>query len=513
MDETKKLPKPALVALLVALGASVPYLHPALARLRLVSAADVSRTLGAFRGVPRVPLLRRNEIPPPLPSQEATGAPPPAAHVESRAVAEGPRGPVPASPGTPIEDPAGDLSRFFAALDRVEKGESGALARISHYGDSPLTGDMISGEARSMLQKQFGNGGPGFVLAGRPWGWYGHRGIALDAKGWTPHSPLLTWGNGGHYGLGLVSFSSASAGARSDVAWEKGRFTRAEVTFTVAPGNGTLLVSVDGGAEEAVPTAGAERRTARFVAAAPEGAARIALRPKGDGEVTVYGVTLETAGPGLVYDALGANGSSVHALALADAKGWIDSLALRGSDLVILNYGTNESGNEAIAGPHYVRELVGLVGRVRTALPEASVLIMAPMDRGARGPEGEITTMPAIPKIVEAQRKAAQEARCAFFDTYAAMGGDGTMARWYRSEPRLVTGDFTHTTFAGSERVARLLVDALLGARAARGGPPPAAGAPAGTDAPTAPAAPAPTAPAGDAGSSLPASAAERPPG
>jgi lysophospholipase L1-like esterase len=481
VSKTRKVPKTAIVALLVALGASIPYLHPALARLRLISAADVSRGLGSFRGERRFPLVRRNELPP-ADEVEATGPATVTAPAEVPKTVEGPRFPAEASPGTAIEDPTGELSRFFSALDRVEKGEAGALVRISHYGDSPLTGDMISGEARRMLQKRFGDGGPGFVLAGRPWGWYGHRGIALDAKGWTAHSPLLKWGNGGHFGLGLVSFTSADPGAKSEVAWERGRFTRAEVSFTVAPGNGTLLVSVDGGAEEAILTAGPDRRTARFVAAAPDGATRVVLRPKGDGAVTVYGVTLETAGPGLVYDALGANGSSVHALALTDAKGWIDALALRGSDLVILNYGTNESGTEGIAGPRYVRELEGIVGRVRAALPEASVLVMAPMDRGARGPDGEIATLPEIPRIVEAQRRAALGAKCAFFDTYAAMGGDGTMARWYRSEPRLVTGDFTHTTFTGSDRVARLLVDALLAARAAREGrtpppPAPAAGA------------------------------------
>ena len=92
----------------------------------------------------------------------------------------------------------------------------------------------------------------------------------------------------------------------------------------------------DGGADEAVTTAGPERRTARFVAAAPEGASRIALRAKGDGEVTVYGVTLETAGAGLVYDALGANGASVHFLSLLNASSWEQALALRRSDLVIL---------------------------------------------------------------------------------------------------------------------------------------------------------------------------------
>jgi hypothetical protein len=41
------------------------------------------------------------------------------------------------------------------------------------------------------------------------------------------------------------------------------------------------------------------------------------------------------------------------------------------------------------------------------------------------------------------------------------MGGPGTMGRWYDSDPRLVSGDFTHTTKQGSDRVARLLAKAL----------------------------------------------------
>jgi hypothetical protein len=65
------------------------------------------------------------------------------------------------------------------------------------------------------------------------------------------------------------------------------------------------------------------------------------------------------------------------------------------------------------------------------------------------------------------------------------------MARWYESEPRLVTGDFTHTTFAGSARVARLLVGALGRAYEAwkAGKAPPAPGAE-----PPAPATPSPAA-------------------
>ena len=45
---------------------------------------------------------------------------------------------------------------------------------------------------------------------------------------------------------------------------------------------------------------------------------------------------------------------------------------------------------------------------------------------------------PTIPRIVALQQRVAHETGCAFFDTYTAMGGEGTMARWYGAHPRLV---------------------------------------------------------------------------
>jgi lysophospholipase L1-like esterase len=462
----KKLSKTATAALLVAFGAVVPYLGSGLERLRIITAGDLVRIGGAFRGEPRAPLVRWNETLPGA-SSSVPAPRPTAVVVPAKPARPIRRLPLEAPPVVPIEDPSNELGRFFERLAHVEEGEAGALARVTHLGDSPLTGDLISGEAREMLQAELGDGGPGFVLAARPWGWYGHQGIGIEAKGWTASSPLFAPGNGGHHGLGLVSFTSASDGARSEIREAKGKFTRADVTFTAAPGGGTLLVSLDGGAELEVSTAAPERRTGHFVVGTPGGAARITLRSKGDGEVTVYGVALETEGPGLVYDAVGANGASIHALNLLDEKGWVDALALRRSDLVILNYGTNESTMEGIGGPRYEREYAEAIGRVRRALPEASILVMAPMDRGVRLPDGTIGTMPSIRRLVAVQKRIAKANGCAYFDTFAAMGGDGTMGRWYENEPRLVTGDFTHTTKPGSDRVARLFVGALRAARAA----------------------------------------------
>ena len=76
------------------------------------------------------------------------------------------------------------------------------------------------------------------------------------------------------------------------------------------------------------------------------------------------------------------------------------------------------------------------------------------MDRGYRTGPGEIETMPTIPRIVAIQRRVAAETGCGFFDTYAAMGGEGTMARWYAAQPRLVSADFIHPVPAGGKLIA-----------------------------------------------------------
>jgi hypothetical protein len=67
-----------------------------------------------------------------------------------------------------------------------------------------------------------------------------------------------------------------------------------------------------------------------------------------------------------------------------------------------------------------------------------------------------------LPPIVEAQRRVAAAEGCAFFDTYAAMGGEGAMAQWLKARPRLATSDMRHATPKGYEVVGTLYYKALL---------------------------------------------------
>jgi hypothetical protein len=77
-----------------------------------------------------------------------------------------------------LVDPKRQLDHFYDSLLR------GGMVRVIHYGDSPTTADLITADVRGMLQAQFGDAGAGFVLIARPWAWYNHRGMGMEAANW-----------------------------------------------------------------------------------------------------------------------------------------------------------------------------------------------------------------------------------------------------------------------------------------------------------------------------------------
>ncbi len=83
------------------------------------------------------------------------------------------------------------------------------------------------------------------------------------------------------------------------------------------------------------------------------------------------------------------------------------------------------------------------------------------MDRGEQNAAGEIETMPVDAAAGQHRSRVAAETGVAFFNTFEAMGGAGTMARWYTAEPRLVGADYIHPMPAGAKIVGELLYKAL----------------------------------------------------
>lgn len=335
--------------------------------------------------------------------------------------------------GAPARHLTGNLDRFFESLTELEAGRS-SLVRILHYGDSPTTADMITADVRALLQERFGDAGHGYHLIAKPWAWYEHRGVAItSATGWKIEPATTAGLKDGLYGLGGVSFRGGQE-SRTQF-WLKTPHTKA--TIDQAAGSNAMVRKLSENSWEVVVPEGSPAR--------------------------VFGVTFQTGKPGIQYDSLGLNGAYISVLArMFNEKAWGDELRQAKPNLVVINYGTNESMYAKFVDYTLEKELRKTIQRIRTAVPDADILMMSPMDRGARSSTGEIVTVPALARLVTIEQRVAADEKVAFFNTYQAMGGEGTMGRWYEAEPRLVGADFIHPMPRGAKIVGGLLNEALM---------------------------------------------------
>jgi lysophospholipase L1-like esterase len=356
-----------------------------------------------------------------------------------------------------LVDPTHTLDHFYAALLK------GGTTRIVHYGDSPTTGDLITADTRAMLQKQFGDGGSGFVLIARPWAWYNRRGVEMEASSsWKIEIAGIAQLKDGMHGLGGVSFIGSSG---ANAHWKtKTRHDIVEVAFLRQPDGGAIAIDADDkelGIVETASDPDSDTKGPGYKSfEIPGGATKFAVRVT-RGTVRLYGIEFRTGG-GVIYSSLGINGANVTLLSRSfNGPHWAAELRHYKPSLVIVNYGTNESGYAKFVDTTWGPEMREVVKRLHAALPESSIILMSPMDRGEKNAAGEIETVQTLPRLVSIESRVAAETGAAFFNTFEAMGGAGTMARWYTGEPRLVSADFIHPMPAGAKIVGELLYNAL----------------------------------------------------
>src|SRR3984957_2366904 len=138
-----------------------------------------------------------------------------------------------------LVDPTHELDHFYASLLK------GGSTRILHYGDSPTTADLITADARVLLQKEFGDGGSGFVLIARPWAWYQRRGVEMDASShWKIDIAGAAQIKDGMHGLGGVSFVG-SEGASAHWHLKSTTHTEIEIAYLAQPDGGTFVVEAE----------------------------------------------------------------------------------------------------------------------------------------------------------------------------------------------------------------------------------------------------------------------------
>ena len=372
-----------------------------------------------------------------------------------------------------IEHPEA-LGSFFSALDHVRSEETGAIARILHMGDSSVGLDGLPQAIRKRMQERFGDAGPGFVLIDRFSKNYTSNVAKIEASGWKICYIAYLCKKDGHYGLGGHTFRGVAD------AWTKigphrssanGRkVSKLELWYAATPSGGDLKLRVDKGPYEVVNTRAEALEDRWHQVEVEAGEHRLELRGGSNGPVRVYGVAMENDGPGIIWDTVSMTGAYVRRLHGYDDEHIAGQVAHRNPDLLVISYGGNDlrrfvSGS--VKPDEFKEEYRTTVRKLRHGKEGLACLIVGVTDHARSGTYNVRTKHMEL--MTQIEREVANEEKCAFFDSVAAMGGPGSVHTWVKQGK--VSPDEKHLSRRGVDIMGGMIYDALVAAYTASRAP------------------------------------------
>lgn len=173
-------------------------------------------------------------------------------------------------------------------------------------------------------------------------------------------------------------------------------------------------------------------------------------------EFVLYGISLENGDPGIIYNAVGVNGASLHSFLRCNLLE--KHLKVLAPDWILISIGTNDANTRYFKPRVYRENYEQLITRIRKTIPGAAILLTVPNDSYLlKKTVNENTEL--VEKVIF---ELSEEYGCAVWDFYKIMGGFGSSDTWY--DNGLMKNDRVHFTTAGYLLKGDLLFNAFLNA-------------------------------------------------
>jgi lysophospholipase L1-like esterase len=370
-------------------------------------------------------------------------------------------------PAAPLVHPE-RLDAFYASLTKLDLGEDERKVRVLHYGDSTTGLDGIPGRTRELMQSRFGDGGAGFVFMNRYHDSYSNRSVRFKKSEHWDHCYIAYGCRGsGEYGLGGVVFTSNGLALTKFATQKEGphgtSMSSAELWYQAFPSGGRVKMSVDGKIVREFSTKADQVEDRWETVTMPPGPHTVSVRSAGSGKVRAYGVTLETDESGVVWDTITMIGAYTRRLLFWNRDHLARQLAHRDPDLLVMTFGGNDLRRvvtKKLDADGFAEEYGKVMQLVRAGKPEVPCIIMSVIDHGRSGKRDVKTKH--MDTMVDAQARIADENGCAFFDTYRAMGGAGSIHRLRKTKPPMSSPDLKHLNSHGHVMMGTNLYESLI---------------------------------------------------
>lgn len=369
------------------------------------------------------------------------------------------KGPVPDSV-VRIEDFSADTAmwRFCGLLNGGKWKER--PVRIAFLGDSYIEADIITEDLREWLQCTYGGRGVGFVPVYSQAGGY-RLTVEQRAENWKSYSMVYhdkaDWKKlmvSGEYFVPQENavFSVKTTSVRGADRFGEARFFfqnsgRTRISVRVNDSRDTLFVPTTCDSLLQDICLRGDMRQLDFRFSEPEG-------------FTAFGVFLNDR-KGVYVDNFSLRGSSGIVLSIMNRELMEQLRRTVAYDLVVLGFGLNVVLPDARGYTSYRQQMVKAINHLKACFPGAVFLLTSVSDRAYRNADGSFGTREGVLKLVEEQRRIAEESGIAFWNLFQAMGGRDAMVRFVKQEPSLGNKDYTHINHLGGRKIAGELIKAL----------------------------------------------------
>lgn len=349
----------------------------------------------------------------------------------------------------PLDKLVGKLLKAKTGKDKV---------RIAWYGDSFSEGDIMVSDLRDTLQSLYGGNGVGFVpitseIAGF------RKSVIHSFGGWSTSSIL---NNPGSVRLGINGFSYVPDSG--NYVFYKGsnhfKHTSTFNTFRLFyTSDYTQRARITINKKDSRVTELTASRTPAMITVHSDTIRQVFARLNQDG-VNCFGASLEDE-TGIYIDNFAVKGNSGLGLQGIPITNLVAFDSLLNYDMIVLQFGLNVSNSPSKDFTGYIKGMKKLINKLKTAFPETPILLLSVSDRSQRH-QGQFITMPAIPLLIQAQEKIANDNKLLFWNLFEAMGGENSMAEFANAKPALANKDYTHLNFAGGRKVGLSLARSFI---------------------------------------------------
>ena len=347
------------------------------------------------------------------------------------------------------------LQHFLLALDEL-KTKKRKKVRIAYFGDSMIEGDLITEDLRDSLQHLFGGEGVGFVPVTSVVAGFRTTITHTFSKDWKDYSYKQLPPSNLYLGISGHTFMPGEASwIKYQPVKKRGLNKFAQVSVLYGPASsGNISVN-----NKAYALSG--NHAVNKLSLQLDSAKQVMIKWAGGSAAPLYGVCFE-GDTGVYVDNYSFRGISGIELGKLSGHLLQQMQSEHPYDLVVLHYGANVLWKPELTDyKWYGSPMKKVMDSLRNDLPNASFLVISTADKSYKK-SGNYITAPGVTALLKVQHELAKTHGAAYWNLYAAMGGENSMTRWVEGDTVLANKDYTHFNRQGAARVGALLYKAMM---------------------------------------------------